>query len=73
LGSENFFTFDLPHYCHKASLDIFWLRDESLEEYDNLQLSRSMFNVQSSMLRGEEIVEDLEPPPSKSSAKSPLT
>jgi len=62
LGSENFFTFDLPHYYHKASFDIFWLRDESLEESDNLQLSGSMFNVQSSMLRGEEIVEDLKPP-----------
>ena len=31
-----------------------------LEESGNLQLSGSMFNVQSSMLRGKEIVEDLE-------------
>ena len=57
----------------KASLDIFWLGDESLEESDNLQLSGSMFNVQSSMLRGEEIVEDLEPPPSNNSARSQMT
>jgi hypothetical protein len=33
---------------------------EMLEESGNLQLSGSMFNVQSSMLRGKEIVEDLE-------------
>jgi len=44
----------------RVTLDILWLRDKSLEESDNLQLSGSMFNVQSSMLRGEEIVEDLE-------------
>ena len=31
-----------------------------------------MFNVQSSMLRGEEIVEDLKPP-SNNFARSPLT
>lgn len=23
-------------FCHKASLDIFWLKDESLEASDNL-------------------------------------
>jgi hypothetical protein len=39
---------------------MFWLQDESFEESGNLQLSGSMFNVQSSMLRGKEIVEDLE-------------
>jgi hypothetical protein len=39
----------------KPSLVIFWLK-----ESDNLQLTGSMFNVQSSMLRGEEIVDDLE-------------
>jgi hypothetical protein len=57
----------------QANLDLFSPRDESLEESDNLQLSGSMFNVQSSMRRGEEIVEDLEPPPSNNSARSQMT
>jgi hypothetical protein len=48
------------HNRNKANFNIFWIRNESLEESDNIQLSGSMFNVQSSMLRGEEIVEDLE-------------
>jgi hypothetical protein len=61
LGSENFFTFDLPHYCHKASLDIFWLRDESLEESDNLRDPDVL---------AQEIVEDREAA-LNNSAKSP--
>ena len=52
--------FDLFNNRDKCQPRIFRLRDESLEESDNLQVSGSMFNVQSSMLRGEEIVEDLE-------------
>jgi type I restriction enzyme M protein len=37
--------------CDKASLDIFWLRDKSLEESDNLP---------DPDILGQEIVEDLE-------------
>ena len=51
---------DLFNNRDKCQPRIFRLRDESLEESDNLQVSGSMFNVQSSMLRGEEIIEDLE-------------
>ena len=41
-------------------LDMFWRRDESLEESDNLQLGGSRFNVQSPMLGAQEIVAGLE-------------
>jgi hypothetical protein len=46
--------------CTKLSLDIFWAQRRKPRKTDNLQLSGSMFNVQSSILRGEEIFEDLE-------------
>jgi hypothetical protein len=57
-----FFPFACSDSDLKSSIDCISrvLRDEGLEESDNLQLSGSMFNVQSSMLRGKEIVDDLE-------------
>ena len=47
----------------KASLDIFWLRDESLEESDNLPIPT--FSPRKSSKTSK--------PPSNNSVKSPLT
>jgi len=49
--------------CEKARVDIFWLRDESLEESDNLH-DAGVF--------AQEIVEDLGAA-SNNSARLPLT
>jgi hypothetical protein len=49
VGSENYFFMNRE----KASLDIFWLRDESLEESDNLpDPEREMF-PQSALLESQ--------------------